>query len=268
MKWTFYKYKVLLFIFNTAFLLQCLRCIHTGFLCYLKTKSNDKPLHIYISVHRSRYSCTLNTWSTLACWVKDRYNLNLTDVSRVFSKEAAAITFPGTPLPAAQGIGALLTWTTWNLSFFCSVMKWWVSLHSGIGLKISHMVTSLQAGRKRCWETHLADLHQGHGDAVELVLAGAGDQHFLRGAEAHAEHVLFVWLTRVIALWVHRNLPKTQNSGQQWPHIVRVSLGFQILSDTVAYRLLTMLPGSSSDVEKGGLEGPPFLWVSYSPLSD
>ena len=53
-------------------------------------------------------------------------------------------------------------------------------------------MTSPRAGRNRCWETHLADLRQGHGDAVELVLAGAGDQRFLGGAEAQAEHVLFV----------------------------------------------------------------------------
>lgn len=60
-------------------------------------------------------------------------------------------------------------------------------------------------------KTHFADLGQGHGDAVDLVLTGAGNQGFLRGAEAHAQNVLFVRLTWVIALWVHRNLLKTQN---------------------------------------------------------
>lgn len=63
-------------------------------------------------------------------------------------------------------------------------------------------------------ETHLADLRQGHGDAVELVLTGGGDQGFLGGAEAHADDVLSVRLTRVIALWVHGNLPKMQDRYQ------------------------------------------------------
>lgn len=63
-------------------------------------------------------------------------------------------------------------------------------------------------------KTHLADLRQGHGDAVELVLTGGDNQGFLRGAEAHAEDVLFVRLTRVIALRVHRNLPRIQDSYQ------------------------------------------------------
>lgn len=60
--------------------------------------------------------------------------------------------------------------------------------------------------------THLADLCQRHGDAVELVLASAGDQGLLRGAEAHAENVLFVRLTRVVALWVHRDLAEMRSS--------------------------------------------------------
>lgn len=102
-------------------------------------------------------------------------------------------------------------------------------------------------------KTHLADLRQGHGDAVELVLAGAGDQRLLRGAEAHAEHILFVRLTWVIALWIHRNLPKTQDSGQQASTLSGV-LDFQMLSDTCSLLLLiSLLPGCSSDVEREGL---------------
>ena len=84
-------------------------------------------------------------------------------------------------------------------------------------IQICPVVTLPQAGRKRCCEAHLADLRQGHGDAVELALAGAGDQRLLGGAEAHAEHVLFVRLTRVVALWIHRNLPETQDGSQQAP---------------------------------------------------
>lgn len=86
-------------------------------------------------------------------------------------------------------------------------------------------IVSKPAGLKQPWihgdpeyrrpeGPHLADLRQGHGDAVELVLTGAGNQGFLRGAEAQAEDVLFVGLTGIIALWVHRNLPKTQDSYQ------------------------------------------------------
>lgn len=41
-------------------------------------------------------------------------------------------------------------------------------------------------------EAYLADLCQGHGDGVELVLVGAGNQGFFRWAEAQAQNVLFV----------------------------------------------------------------------------
>lgn len=119
-------------------------------------------------------------------------------------------------------------------------------------------------------KTDLADLHHGHGDAVELVLTGAGDEHFLGGAEAQAEDVLFVRLTRVVALQVHRNLPKMQDSSQGCPHTVGGPLGFQ---SSLRYFELTgswtsMVPGSTSEVEKGGFALPLFLWVFYSPLSD
>ena len=119
------------------------------------------------------------------------------------------------PTPAPCRCWSAPTRTPWNQSFFCFIMKGCMGLFSGIGLKFAQWWPIPRLAGSAAGETHLADLRQGHGDAVELVLAGAGDQRLLRGAEAHAEHVLFVWLTWVIALWIHRNLPKTQDSGQQ-----------------------------------------------------
>lgn len=112
-------------------------------------------------------------------------------------------------------------------------------------------------------KTRLADLCQGHGDAVELVLIGAGNQGFLRGAEAQAEDVLLVRLTRVIALQVHRNLPEMQDSCQRRARRVSGSLGFQ---SSLGYfermdSQTSMAPGPTSEVGKGGLELPLFLWV-------
>lgn len=51
---------------------------------------------------------------------------------------------------------------------------------SKFGLKICpHGNQSLGWEEVLLGKTHLADLCQGHGDAVELVLAGAGNQGFL-----------------------------------------------------------------------------------------
>lgn len=66
--------------------------------------------------------------------------------------------------------------------------------------KFAHVVSSLWLEGSVAGKTHLADLRQGHGDAVELVFAGAGNQGLLWGAEAHAEDILFIRLTWLIAL--------------------------------------------------------------------
>lgn len=76
------------------------------------------------------------------------------------------------------------------------------------GVQVRARLSSPWVGRELAGKTHLADLRQRHGDDVELVLAGAGNQCFLRWAEAQTEDVLLVGLTRVIALKVYGDLPK------------------------------------------------------------
>ena len=93
-----------------------------------KNKSNDKSLHINIFVHRSRYCSTLNTWSTLACWGKDRYNLNLRETFKVFFKEAqfshSVVSDSATPWTVARQASLSITnfWSLLKLMSIESVM--------------------------------------------------------------------------------------------------------------------------------------------------